>query len=77
VAARPCCKRGRANHRRVKVINLKPEQDAITVGSVARIADWPMMVFHRKVMQLEHQHTVGHEPFIVWPAVGALAPQQL
>jgi hypothetical protein len=35
------------------------------------------MVFHRKVVQLEHQHAVRYQPLIVRPAMGALAPEQL
>src|SRR5688500_8104300 len=45
--------------------------------NIVGIADRPVMVFHRKVVQLEYQHIVGYEPLIVRPTVGALAPQQL
>jgi hypothetical protein len=36
-----------------------------------------VMVFHRKVVQLEYEHIVRDEPLIVRPAMGALAPEQL
>ena len=50
--------RGCSNERIVKVVDFEPEQDAIAVRLVIRVADREVMMLDLKVVQLHHEHAV-------------------
>jgi len=65
-----------ALHDRVEIFHLKPEQHAIAVRLVSTIADWAVIVFDFKTVQLQNELTVLHQLVVVASAVGAAAPEQ-
>ena len=60
----------------VKIISLKPEQDAVPMRQLG-ITDATMMMIFLPAVQLKNQFAVrGSEPFILRAAVGASATKQ-
>lgn len=64
---------GGALHDGVKVIDLEPEQHAIAVGLGGWIANWAVMMFDVKTVQLQDETAIFHELLIVAAAVRAAA----
>lgn len=62
--------------RRVEVVDLEPEEHAVAVRPVSRVADRPMTVLHLEAVELEDQHTVRAEALVLPATVGALASEQ-
>src|SRR4029079_13299020 len=66
----------RARDRRVDVVDLEPQEDAVSRRELW-ISDAAVMVLHVPPVQLEDQSSVRHEPLILRAAVGALAAKQV
>lgn len=60
----------------VKIVDLKPKQDAVAVWLQVGIGDRAVMMVDAPVMQLEYQLAVHDEPLIFRAAVSAFAPEQ-
>lgn len=43
------------DHGRIEIVNLKPKEHAVAIGSVSRITDRSMVVCHLEVVQLQNQ----------------------
>ena len=65
-----------ACNRRVEVVELKPQEHAVSVWSDVGISDAGMMMLHIPSVQLKNQPAVRNEPLIVGPAMGALAAKE-
>ena len=52
------------------------EQHTITVGCVGAIADWAVMMFDRKAVQLQYERAILHQLLILPAAVPPAATQQ-
>jgi hypothetical protein len=61
---------------RIEIVDLKPQQNAIAIRLVGRIADPTMMMFHIKSMQLEDQNAVRNQSLVFRPSVCAPAAQE-
>lgn len=68
---------GGARHRRVEIINLKPQEHAVPVRLESWVADWAMMMLDMPIVQLEDQLPARDQSLIIWSAVRALAAEQL
>ena len=66
----------RAGDSRVEVVDLEPEQDAVPVRPVGRVADRPVVVVDPEPVQLQDQRLARNEPFVLRPAVCARATEQ-
>ena len=66
--------RGACN-RRVEVANFKPQEHSVSMSEL-RIADGAVMMLEVPAMQLKNQPAIGHEPFIIRPAVVTPAAEQ-
>lgn len=63
---------GDAGDRCIEVVDFKPQEHAIAIGPVIRIADWPVVVLDLKAVQLEDQHTLRRDQSLIFrPAVVA------
>jgi hypothetical protein len=60
----------------IEVFQLKPEEDTIAIGPQFRVPKWTVLVLDAPVMQLKDQLSVHDQPFILAPAVSALAVQE-
>ena len=67
---------GGAQHYRIEILHLEPEQNAIAVGSVGAIADGAMMMLDIKTVQLQDELTILHQLLILPAAVSSAAAQQ-
>ena len=65
-----------AGHRAVEIVNLKPEQDSVSVRLGIRIADGAMMVPDIPSVELEDQLTTDNEALILPPTVRTLTAEQ-
>ena len=63
--------------RRVEIINLEPQQDAVSIGVVVRLADATVIVLYLKVVQLHHKPISIDQAFVVGAAVVATDAEQL
>lgn len=61
----------------VKVIDLKPKEDAVAVGFPVAVADGEMIVVDVETVELEDELAVGGKAFVFVAAVGALATEEL
>jgi hypothetical protein len=63
---------GDTGDRCLEVVDFKPQEHSVPVGLVIRIADWPVVVFDLKAVQLEDQHTLRRDQSLIFrPAVVA------
>src|SRR3954471_17699703 len=60
----------------VDVIDLEPEQQAVTRRQAVRVANWSVMMFLFPAMKLQDQLPRKNEPLIVGPAVRTLTVEQ-
>lgn len=60
----------------VEVVDLEPQQDAVSVGPVIRITDRPVMVMDLEAVELKHQHTIADQPLVLGSAMCAPAAQE-
>jgi hypothetical protein len=67
---------GRAQHGRVEIIGLEPEQDAVAIRLVIGIANRPVMVFDVEAVQLQDQHAMRGQSLIFMAAMRAIAAKQ-
>ena len=65
-----------ALHDCVKIVDLEPEQHAISVWPVIAIADRGVMVFHREAVQLKDKLPIRDQLFILGAPMIAPAAQQ-
>jgi hypothetical protein len=65
-----------ACNRRVEVVELKPQEHAVSVWCDGGISDVAMMMLHIPPVQLKDQPAMGNEPLVLGPAVGAFAAQE-
>ena len=67
-----------ARHGRLEVVELElePEQHAIPVRFEIGISERPVLVHHIPAVQLKNQPAVPNEPFVLAPAVIALAAKE-
>src|SRR6185295_16289577 len=65
-----------AGNRRVEVADLKPQEHSVSMSKLW-VADGAVVMLKVPAMQLKHQPPIGHEPFIIRPAVVAPAAEQL
>ena len=61
---------------RIEIVNLEPQEHAVSVRLEIRIADRAMIVFHVPSMQLQHELPVRNKPFVFGAAVRALTTEQ-
>ena len=66
-----------ARHGRIEIMNLKPQEHAVSVRLKTWIPDWTMVVLDMPIVQLEDQHPTRDQSLIIWSAVRALAAEQL
>jgi len=62
-------------HGRIEVSDLEPQQDPIAIRLVIGVADLAMFMLDIESVQLEDEHTVGHQPLIFAAAMRALAAE--
>src|SRR5262245_25975400 len=62
--------------RLLKVINFKPEEHAVAVRFVIRVADRAVMMRDLKAVQLHHQFAVMLQTFVLRAAVRALTSKE-
>jgi hypothetical protein len=60
----------------VEIVDLKPQEHAISVWLKVGIPDVAMMVLHVPSVQLQDQPTVRNQPFILGTAMCALTTKQ-
>src|SRR3954447_11408694 len=60
----------------VDLIDLEPEQQAVTRRQVMRVANWSVMMLLLPAVKLQDQLSRKNEPLIVGPAVHALTAEQ-
>ncbi len=65
-----------ACHGSVKIVNLKPEQDAVAVGLGIGITDRTMMVLDIPSVQLKDKLATDDKTLVLRPAVRTLAAEQ-
>src|SRR6185437_16428141 len=65
-----------ASNRAIKVLNFKPQQDAVAMGQ-CRISYWPMMMPVFPEVQLQEQLAVRNQLLVMTSPVPALAAQQM
>src|SRR5262245_49649330 len=63
-------------HCRVKVVNLKPEKDTISMGFEIWITDRTVMVLHIPLVQLKDQPPLQDQTFILRTAMRTLTAKQ-
>ena len=63
-------------HDRIKIVYLKPQQYAVSVGFVVPVADGTVMVLYFKAVQLKDELSVPEQLLIRGAAMTALATQQ-
>ena len=63
-------------NRRVEVVDLEPQEHAVSVWLKTGIPDGAMMVLHIPSVQLQDQPALGDQPFILTAAMRALTTQQ-
>jgi hypothetical protein len=61
-----------ARNRRIKILHLKPQQDAVAMRQF-RISNRPMMMLDFPAVQLQQQLAVRNQLLVMTPAVTALA----
>lgn len=61
---------------RVKVVELKPEEHAISVGRDVWISDTTMMMFHIPCVQLKNQPTTRDQSLILLAAMRTLTAEE-
>ena len=66
-----------ARNRCVKVLQFKPQENAISIGPKVGISDWAVLVLDIPIVQLKDQGSLGDQPLIVRSAVRALATQEV
>jgi len=64
------------SNRSVEVIQLKPQQHAISVGLEIWISDGTVVMLHIPSVQLKNQPAVRDEPLILTAAMPALTAQE-
>ena len=52
---------------RVKIVNLEPQQYAVSIWLVVTIGDRAVMVFNFEAVQLKHKLAIGDQLFICGP----------
>ena len=67
---------GHALHDRVEIIDLKPQQNSVSVWFVLTIRDGAVMMFHVEAVQLENQVAIGYQLLIRGSAMIAAAAEQ-
>src|SRR5262245_1867749 len=67
---------GGASDRRVNVVDLEPQEHAVAVGPVIRVADRPVVVCDLEAVQLEDQHAVRDQALVLAAAVRALTAEE-
>jgi hypothetical protein len=60
----------------VKILNHKPQQDAISVGTVLGVADSAVMMLYQETVKLQNELAIPQQPFVFWASVIAPASQQ-
>ncbi len=66
-----------AGNRRIEIINLKPQKDAVPVRLSLRVAYAAVVMLHVPAMELQDEPAVArHKPLVFRAAVRALAAQQ-
>jgi hypothetical protein len=60
----------------VKVVDLEPQQDTVSVRLVVTIADPAVMVFHFEAVQLKDKLAIGDQLLVLGASVIAAAAQQ-
>jgi hypothetical protein len=60
----------------IEIVHLEPQENAIPVRPISRIADAPMVVFHAKGMELQDQDAATFESLVLLAAMRALTTQQ-
>ncbi len=65
-----------ASSGRFEVLDLKPQEHAISIRLKIGISDGAMMVLHVPAVQLQNQSALRNQPFILGAAVCALTTQQ-
>ena len=60
----------------VEVMDLKPEQHAVSVWPERWIADTAMVMFHIPPVQLKDEPALPNQPLVLTPAMRTLAAQQ-
>ena len=63
-------------HNCVKVVNFKPQQNAVSIRLVVPIGDGAVMMFHFEAVQLKHKFAIRNQLFIGAAAMIAPAPEQ-
>ena len=61
----------------VEVVDLEPQQDAVPVGPVIRIADGSVMVVDLEALELKHQHIIADQPLVLGSAMCAAGQEPL
>jgi hypothetical protein len=67
----------RADDRRVEVVDLEPEKQAVAVRLVERIGERAMVMVSVKRVKLENERVTVHQPLVLGTPVGTLAPQKV
>jgi hypothetical protein len=63
-------------HDRVKIVNFKPQQNAVSVGSIVSIADRTVMMFYVEAVQLKDEFAIRNQLLISSAAMIASTPKQ-
>jgi hypothetical protein len=64
-----------AGHGRIEIINLKPNEDAVSVCQI-RVADFTVIVFHIPTVQLQNQSRVRNKTLVLGAAVRTLTAKE-
>lgn len=67
---------GGALRDRFEIVNLEPQQHAVSIRSVIAIANPPVMVFYSEAMQLKNKLAIRYQLFICRAPMIAPAPKQ-
>ncbi len=67
---------GSAGNGRVEVLDLEPQEYAVSIGLVVWIADRPVMVPDLEGVQLEDQRVTRNQPLVFGTTVRALTPEE-
>jgi hypothetical protein len=65
-----------ARNRGVEIVQFKPKENTISIGSKFGIPEWTVMVLDVPIVHLEDEMSVPDQTLIIRPAVGALTAKE-
>jgi hypothetical protein len=66
-----------SGHGVIEVVDLEPQQDAVAVGLIVRIADRSVVVCDLKAVELEYEFAIPDQPLVFRPAVGTVTAEEM